>query len=126
MFSQPLNFAVLLTLVAISSIANPASAVAQTAPITQAGPPNHPQKAPEKPAAESKGAQWTQLFNGRDLSGWTPKIMGHELGVNYANTFRVEDGVLKVAYDGYVPADFKSMDGTRDLFEKFWPPVLQR
>ena len=35
---------------------------------------------------------WIQLFNGRDLSGWTPKITKHELGDNYANTFRVEDG----------------------------------
>ena len=44
---------------------------------------------------------WIQLFNGRDLSGWTPKITKHALGENYANTFRVADGVLKVSYDGY-------------------------
>ncbi len=44
---------------------------------------------------------WIQLFNGKDLTGWTPKINGYALGQNYANTFRVEDGVLKVAYDGY-------------------------
>ena len=44
---------------------------------------------------------WIQLFNGRDLTGWTPKIAKHALGDNYANTFRVEDGVLKVSYDGY-------------------------
>jgi hypothetical protein len=41
------------------------------------------------------------LFNGKDLEGWTPKIRGYPLGENFANTFRVEDGVLKVAYDGY-------------------------
>lgn len=46
-------------------------------------------------------ADWQALFNGRDLSGWTPKIRGHELGDNYADTFRVTDGVLTVAYDGY-------------------------
>jgi 3-keto-disaccharide hydrolase len=45
--------------------------------------------------------EWTPLFNGRDLSGWTPKIVGHALGDNYADTFRVEDGLLKVSYDGY-------------------------
>jgi hypothetical protein len=45
--------------------------------------------------------RWIELFNGRDLSGWTPKITGHELGDNYADTFRVEDGLLKVSYDGY-------------------------
>lgn len=50
-------------------------------------------------------ADWIQLFNGRDLSGWTPKITQHELGDNYANTFRVEGGVLKVSYDGYQSFD---------------------
>ena len=44
---------------------------------------------------------WRPLFNGRDLTGWTPKIRRHALGDNYANTFRVRDGVLEVAYDGY-------------------------
>jgi len=42
-----------------------------------------------------------QLFNGKDLSGWTPKIRLYEVGDNHANTFRVEDGLLKVRYDGY-------------------------
>lgn len=53
-------------------------------------------------AAQAQTSEdWIALFNGRDLSGWTPKITGRELGDNYANTFRVEDGVLKVSYDGY-------------------------
>ncbi|MFM7205730.1 MAG: DUF1080 domain-containing protein [Planctomycetaceae bacterium] len=42
---------------------------------------------------------WRQLFNGRDLDGWTPKIRGQTYGDNYGDTFRVEDGVLKVVYD---------------------------
>lgn len=42
---------------------------------------------------------WRQLFNGRDLEGWTPKIRGEKFGDNYGETFRVEDGVLKVVYD---------------------------
>ncbi|MFD1769157.1 family 16 glycoside hydrolase [Sphingobacterium suaedae] len=42
-----------------------------------------------------------QLFNGKDIKDWTPKIRLHEPGDNYANTFRVEDGLLKVRYDGY-------------------------
>ena len=46
-------------------------------------------------------SEWIQLFNGRDLEGWTPKIRGYEAGDNFANTFRVEDGLLKVRYDGY-------------------------
>lgn len=42
-----------------------------------------------------------QLFNGKDLNDWRIKIRLHEFGDNYANTFRVEDGLLKVRYDGY-------------------------
>lgn len=48
-----------------------------------------------------KEKPWIQLFNGKDLSGWTPKIAGQALGVNHLDTFRVENGVLKVAYDKY-------------------------
>lgn len=51
-------------------------------------------------AAEPDG-KWIQLFNGRDLNDWTPKIKGFEVGDNFADTFRVEDGVLKVRYDKY-------------------------
>ena len=45
--------------------------------------------------------EWVPLFNGRDLEGWVPKIRGYEVGDNFGRTFRVEDGVLKVAYDAY-------------------------
>lgn len=45
--------------------------------------------------------EWIQLFNGRDLSGWDVKIAGRDLGDNFANTFRAEDGLLQVRYDGY-------------------------
>ena len=48
-------------------------------------------------AAEEPG--WRALFNGKDLTGWTPKIRGEALGENYGDTFRVEDGLLKVVYD---------------------------
>lgn len=44
---------------------------------------------------------WIQLFNGKNLDGWTPKIRGYAAGENFGNTFRVEDGILKVAYDAY-------------------------
>lgn len=44
---------------------------------------------------------WIQLFNGKDLTGWTPKITGYALGDNFGNTFRVENGVMKVSYDKY-------------------------
>lgn len=49
--------------------------------------------------------EWITLFNGRDLSGWTPKITHHALGDNFGNTFRVEDGLLKVRYDQYASFD---------------------
>lgn len=45
--------------------------------------------------------EWIQLFNGKNLDGWTPKIRYHELGDNFADTFRVEEGLLKVGYEGY-------------------------
>jgi hypothetical protein len=45
--------------------------------------------------------EWIQLFNGKDLNDWMPKISGYELNDNFANTFRVADGLLKVSYDGY-------------------------
>lgn len=57
----------------------------------------------------ASGAQaeekWRKLFNGKDLEGWTPKIRHHESGENFKNTFRVEDGVLKVGYDEYEKFD---------------------
>jgi len=45
--------------------------------------------------------KWIQLFNGKDLTGWKVKIKGYELGENFGDTFRVEDGLLKVSYDKY-------------------------
>ena len=44
---------------------------------------------------------WISLFNGKDLKNWKVKINGYPLNENYANTFRVEDKVMKVSYDGY-------------------------
>jgi hypothetical protein len=41
------------------------------------------------------------LFNGKNLDGWIPKIAGYPAGENHRNTFRVEDGVLKVSYAEY-------------------------
>lgn len=50
---------------------------------------------------DKQQGKWIQLFNGKNLDGWTPKIRGYKSGENHANTFRVEDGVMKVSYDGY-------------------------
>lgn len=61
------------------------------------------------PASDPDTEEWIQLFNGRDLDDWTVKIRRHPAGENYANTFRVEDGLMTVAYDGY--ADFDEQFG---------------
>lgn len=45
--------------------------------------------------------EWMQLFNGENLDGWKVKLTGYELGDNFGNTFRVEEGLLKVRYDAY-------------------------
>ena len=100
------NFAVLLVLIAVPSVISPVCCgqTVKEAPVAQES----------QPAA----SDWVSLFNGKDLSGWTPKILGHQLGDNYADTFRVEDGVLKISYDKYVDADFKNKKG-EPKFEKF-------
>jgi hypothetical protein len=65
-------------------------------------------KSEPKPAATEKAAgEWVQLFNGKDLDGWIPKIRGAKAGENALNTFRVEEGVLKVRYDEYKKFDEK-------------------
>ena len=53
------------------------------------------------PQSATQRTEWTPLFNGRNLDGWIPKIAKHDVGENYANTFRVVDGILQVRYDGY-------------------------
>lgn len=60
-------------------------------------------------STEQQSEEWVQLFNGEDLTGWTPKITGYPAGENFGNTFRVEDGVIKVSYDAYE-------DGFKDRF----------
>ncbi len=46
-------------------------------------------------------APWESLFNGVDLTGWTPKFSGYPAGENYKHTFVVADSVLKVSYAEY-------------------------
>jgi len=61
---------------------------------------NHSQK-------ENISGNWIQLFNGKDLNDWKVKITGYPLNDNYGNTFRVENGILKVSYDAYSAFDEK-------------------
>lgn len=55
----------------------------------------------QKEKLEDSKEDWIQLFNGNDLNDWNIKIKGYPLNENIHNTFRVEDGVLKVSYDEY-------------------------
>ena len=52
-------------------------------------------------ANNNESQEWVTLFNGKDLDDWVVKINHHPAGDNYGNTFRVEDGLLKVRYDQY-------------------------
>jgi Domain of Unknown Function (DUF1080) len=54
------------------------------------------------PSKESKPEnEWVNLFNGKNLDDWIVKVHHHDVGVNFANTFRAEDGIIKVRYDQY-------------------------
>ncbi len=50
---------------------------------------------------EPKQEEWIALFNGKDINDWIVKIHHHEVGDNYANTFRVKDSILQIRYDEY-------------------------
>ncbi|HVG15508.1 MAG TPA: family 16 glycoside hydrolase [Chitinophagaceae bacterium] len=52
---------------------------------------------------------WVKLFNGKDINDWIVKIYHHNTGENFGNTFRVEDGIIKVRYDQY--GDFNDQFG---------------
>lgn len=64
-----------------------------------------------------KNGEWISIFNGQNLEGWNPKIAGDSAGVNTLNTFRVEDGILKVSYDQY-DNQFKNRYGHLFYHEK--------
>ncbi len=72
---------------------------------TDRAAPGAPPAAPGAAPATEPG--WIPLFDGRSLDGWTPKFAGEPLGLDYKNTFRVEDGLLRVVYDDYERFDGK-------------------
>lgn len=51
--------------------------------------------------SEQDSSEWISLFNGQDIDDWIVKIHHHEVDDNYGDTFRVEDGMIKVRYDQY-------------------------
>lgn len=57
-------------------------------------------------ASSARGEDgWIALFNGKDLTGWVPKIRGEALGEDKDRTFRVENGAICVRYDKYKSFD---------------------
>ena len=60
-------------------------------------------------AQKKTSGKWIKLFNGKDLKNWKIKIKDHPLNENFGNTFRVENGVMKVSYDQY--DEFKEQYG---------------
>lgn len=67
--------------------------------------------APKAAAPKPDKDGWIPLFNGKNLDGWTPKIRGYPAGVNFGDTFRVEDGLLKIRYDKGYQGKFKERFG---------------
>ena len=45
--------------------------------------------------------EWQTIFDGNSFDGWDIKIRYHELGENYNNTFKAEDGQINVSYEDY-------------------------
>jgi hypothetical protein len=64
-------------------------------------PGQRSQQGSEKSAQTETEENWIQLWNGKDLNDWQIKFRGYELGYNLNNTFRVEDGLLRVRYDDW-------------------------
>jgi hypothetical protein len=83
--SYALAVRILLTALALASLLAPAQR----------------QSAPNDPKRED----WIQLFNGKNLDGWTPKFAKHDIGENFNDTVRVDNGLLEVRYDKWTKFD---------------------
>lgn len=57
--------------------------------------------APAAGGQEPDRQEWLQLFNGKNLDGWIPKIRGYAVGENFGNTFRVRNGAIQTGYETY-------------------------
>ena len=89
------------TIVRASSLLSLALAGACAGGSKAAYTPSAPASAPRASFASAPKSDWIQMFNGHDLTGWDVKFAKHELNDNYNDTFRVEDGLLRVRYDKY-------------------------
>jgi hypothetical protein len=82
-----------------------------------------PSPAPPADWRTAPAADWQTLFNGKNLDGWVVKLAHHEVGDNFGDTFRVENGVIRVMYDKYGD-DFGSRFGHLFYKQKFSYYVL--
>jgi acetyl esterase/lipase len=57
--------------------------------------------------ADPDKEEWMDIFNGNDLTGWDIQIAGEERNYNYLETFKVEDGILRIDYARYQAFDEK-------------------
>jgi hypothetical protein len=76
-----------------------AAAACASAGVGGSGAAGQPIAAPRATVSSAPKSDWIQMFNGKDLSNWDIKFAKHELGDNYNNTFRVENGLMEVRYD---------------------------
>ena len=80
-----------------------AAAVLAAAPLAavraQTGPKKNDPSRNDPGRNDPNKEEWIQLFNGRNLDGWTPKFAKHDLGENFNDTLRVENGMLAIRYD---------------------------
>jgi hypothetical protein len=54
-----------------------------------------------KQSDKAEEKEWLSLFNGKDLNDWIIKMNHYDTGIDSANTFRVEDGMVRVSYEKY-------------------------
>ena len=85
-----------LTFIAIATMQSSQLFAQETA---KSGVESALESGPASKTSVQESEKWIDLFNGKNLDGWTVKICGHPIGENYANTFRVEDGILKLMHD---------------------------
>ena len=51
--------------------------------------------------SEADSPDWRPLLNGDDLSGWTVKFTGEDVGVNHRDTFQMVGEELRIDYSGW-------------------------
>ena len=69
--------------------------------------------------SSASAEEWIQLFNGKNLDGWTPKIRYHKFGENPGSTFSVRDGKMVVGYDSETYPEFNETFGHIFYKDKF-------